>query len=129
MNALPEECQYLTEDHRQEKDQEILKTHLETLLLLATRGGSIGRELVQKGGTYPIIRELHLQADDSEAVRRGCERLVDVIMSEEEGNENGNVVRRKGSDGGEAGRMVTQDDVEDIEDDEDDEDDEIVPIF
>jgi hypothetical protein len=136
MEALPEECQYLAPEHRQEKDQEILKIHLETLLLLSTRGGAEGRRLVQQRGTYPIIRELHLQADDSEAVRRGCERLVDVIMSDEDdhgrGSGAGNAARpslgvgHMGQDGGGVGRMVTQ---ADVEEQGEDEDDEIVPIF
>lgn len=137
MEALPEECQYLTPDHQQEKDQAILKIHLETLLLLSTRGGLVSKMLVRKRGTYPIIRELHLQVDDDEGVRRGCERLVNVIMSDD--GTHGTVARaRDGAPGRSAGvgtatmkgrddvgRMVTQADIEQ----EDDEDDEIVPMF
>ncbi|KAK0508654.1 hypothetical protein JMJ35_008930 [Cladonia borealis] len=132
MEALPEECQYLTPEHQQEKDMEILKIHLETLFLLATRGGVEGRRLVREGGTYPVVRELHLDVEE-EGVRRGCERLVDVIMGDEavggshEKSGAGAVERaEKQKDGPsqDVGRMVTQADVE-----EDDEDDEIVPIF
>lgn len=138
MEALPEECQYLTSEHRQEEDNAILKIHLETLLLLSTRGGVVGRRLVKERGTYPIIRELHLQDDIDDGVRRGCERLVDIIMSDEPdtGTTTGNGSGAKGPgtgmvkmgpDGGGVGRMVTQDEVEEQEDDDDDDD--IVPIF
>lgn len=135
MEALPEECQFLTEDHVQEKDVEVLKIHLETLYLLSTRGGMEGRRLVKAGGTYPVIRELHLQVED-EGVRRDCERLVDVLMGDEaEGGSHeragksgagGRVYKEVG--GGDVGRMVTQADIEE-EVEEEDEDNEIVPIF
>ncbi|MCJ1460173.1 hypothetical protein MMC28_010552 [Mycoblastus sanguinarius] len=130
MEQLPEECQYLDGSHMQERDVEILKTHLETLFLLSTRGGSVGRGLVKEAGTYPVIRELHLHVED-EGVRGACERLVDVLMGEEagvEGHSTGFEGRRavEGAKGGEGeGRMVTQKDVQE----EEDEDNEIVPIF
>ncbi len=131
MDCLPEECQYLTEEHQQERDLEILKIHLETLWLLATRGGVEGRRLVKDGGTYPVIRELHLQIDD-ESVRKGCERIVDVIMgdgvpggSHEKVNERAKHGASEVVDAQEGGKMVTQADVEE----EDDEDNAIVPIF
>ena len=132
MEALPEECQFLAEDHVQEKDVEVLKIHLETLYLLATRGGVEGRRLVKEGGTYPVIRELHLQIED-EGVRRGCERLVDVLMGNEAEGGSHERARKagagdrvnKGLGDGDVGRMVTQADVEEVED----EDNEIVPIF
>lgn len=100
-------------------------------------------------GTYPVIRELHLEVED-EGVRRGCERLVDVIMGDEvvggssHGSAGGVGVSRESAGAGvgttgsqaskgseEAGRMVTRlDDEEEEEDDDDeDEDDAIVPIF
>ncbi|CAD6565203.1 MAG: hypothetical protein ASARMPRED_006509 [Alectoria sarmentosa] len=102
MDGLPEVCQYLGEEqHAQEKDVRILKIHLETLFLLSTRGGVAGARLVMESGTYPVIRELHLEVED-EGVRRGCERLVDVLMGDE---------------------AVTDGE------DEDEDDDEIVPIF
>ena len=82
MEALPEECQFLTPEHQQEKNVEILKIHLETLFLLATRGGVEGKRLVREGGAYPVVRELHLDFEEA-GVRRGCERLVDVVMGDE----------------------------------------------
>ena len=135
MDGLPEVCQYLGEEqHAQEKDVRILKIHLETLFLLSTRGGVAGARLVMESGTYPVIRELHLEVED-EGVRRGCERLVDVLMGDEAvggsheaggGGTGGKVNVRPEDIGGGAGRMVTQ--VTDGED-EDEDDDEIVPIF
>jgi hypothetical protein len=35
---------------------------------------------------YPIVRETHLQVDD-DGVREACERLVQVLMRDEEGEE------------------------------------------
>ena len=131
MDALPEECQYLTAEHVQERNLEIMKTHLETIWLLATRGGAEGKRLVKEKGTYPVIRELHLHVDN-EGVRRACERIVDVIMGDEILAE----IRAKGegADGVEAvgngvaaggGRKLSRTDVEN----EEDEESAIVPIF
>lgn len=152
MDSLPEVCQYLGVEHVQEKDVKILKIHLETLFLLSTRGGVEGARLVKESGTYPVIRELHLDVEDEE-VRRGCERLVDVLMGDEAvggshegaiGKRDGHVGHARPEDmGGGVGRMVTEErngssapgrmvtqvlDGED-EDEDEDEDDEIVPIF
>ena len=155
MDRLPEVCQYLGDEHVQEKDVQILKTHLETLFLLSTRGGLNGTRLVKESGTYPVIRELHLDVED-EGVRRACERLVDVLMGDEavggshegvHGKRAGNKGRlgdvrsqdwgveagrlavegRNGSNG--PGRMVTQVLDDETDDKDEDEDDEIVPIF
>lgn len=155
MDSLPEVCQYLGGEHVQEKDVKILKIHLETVFLLSTRGGVEGARLVKESGTYPVIRELHLDVED-EGVRRGCERLVDVLMGDEavggshedvDGKRVGNVrgvgdarpedagggvgrmVTEDRNGNGESGRMVTQAFDEDNGDEDEDEDDEIVPIF
>lgn len=130
MDSLPEECQFLAEDHHQEKDLEILKIHLETIWLLATRGGTESSRLIKERGTYPVIRELHLQIDD-DAVRRGCERIVDVIMDDEapggshekvDGAVQQKAITDTDTQGG--GMMVTHADME-----EDEDDDAIVPVF
>ena len=136
MGSLPEVCQYLGKEHVQEKDVRILKIHLETLFLLSTRSGVEGARSVKESGTYPVIRELHLDVED-EGVRRGCERLVDVLMGDEAvggsheavgGATGGKVGSVRPEDvGGGAGRMVTQ--VLDGEEEEDEDDEEIVPIF
>ncbi|KAL2038776.1 hypothetical protein N7G274_008534 [Stereocaulon virgatum] len=133
MELLPSECQYLTPDHIQEPDVEIVKIHLETLLLLASRGGGEERRVMRGAGVYVVVRELHLGWED-EGVRRGWERLVEVLMGEEEGgvgvrDKNGGIGDMASGDGGasgETGRMIMQQDV--VEEDKD-EDDEIVPIF
>lgn len=137
MDALPDVCQYLGSDHVREEDVGVLKIHLETLWLLCTRAaGGEGTRLVKAMGTYPVIRELHLEVED-EGVRSGCERLVDVIMGDEgvggsshQGENTGAgtgmvPLSQDGKANERAGRMVTQLD----DNDDDDEDDAIVPIF
>ncbi|KAL6718231.1 Protein hgh1 [Lecanora helva] len=129
MDTLPEECQYLTADHVQEGNLEIIKIELETIWLLATRGGIEGKRLVKERGTYPIIRELHLQMED-EGVRKGCEMIVDIIMGDESvggSHEKVNVASEENSskDGAVAAGSTTQQPT----DEDEDEDNEIVPIF
>lgn len=80
--GMLEDLQLLPPDKEREKDNEILKTHLETLLLLTTTRQ--GRDRLREIKVYPIVRELHLQVDDEE-VREGCDRLVQVVMRDEEG--------------------------------------------
>lgn len=113
MEMLPEICQYLDAgSYKQESDKEILRMEVETLYLLATRAGREGRRVVKDGGTYAVIRELHLKIEE-EGVRGWCERLVDVLMADEEVGGGGDLEGK--------GAGV----VEEVED----EDDEIVPIF
>lgn len=83
-DGMLEECQLLPPDKERERDVQILATHLETLLLLTT--SREGRNVLRGIKTYPIIRELHLQVND-EGVREGCDRLVQVLMRDEEGEE------------------------------------------
>ena len=80
--GMLEECQLLPPDKERESDAQILSIHLETLLLLTTNRK--GRDVLRGIKTYPIVRELHLKVDD-EGVREGCDRLVQVLMREEEG--------------------------------------------
>lgn len=79
-----EDLQLLPPDKKRETDTEILKTHLETLLLLTTT--KEGRETLRKVKVYPVVRELHAQIDD-EGVREGCDRLVQVLMRDEKEDE------------------------------------------
>lgn len=84
-DGMLDECQLLEPDKERESDVEIMKTHLETLMLLtATRED---RDVLRRVKVYPIIRECHLQVDDEE-VREACDRLVQVIMRKEEGEGN-----------------------------------------
>jgi len=83
-DGMPDELQLLPPDKEREKEQDIIKTHLETLLLLTTTRE--GRDRLREVKVYPIIRELHLQTEDDE-VRDTCDRFVQVIMRDEEGEE------------------------------------------
>lgn len=113
-------------DKKREPDFSILVMHLESLLLLSTTREE--RQKLKDAGTYFVIRELHLAIED-ERVREGCDRLVQVLMRDEEGEETelkGHALQRAASRGGggaDVGRMVTQ------VDEEEDEDDQIVEIF
>lgn len=89
MDGMPDEVQLLPPDKERESDVEIVKTHLETLLLLtATREG---RKILRERKVYPVIRECHLHVDD-EGVREICHRIVQVIMRDEPGEEGEVVV-------------------------------------
>ncbi|KAF7593046.1 hypothetical protein BBP40_012134 [Aspergillus hancockii] len=83
MAMLPD-LQLLPPDKRRDSDNSIMVTHLETLLLLTTT--QEGRERMREVQVYPIIRECHLHVDD-EGVREACDRLVQVLMRDEEGGE------------------------------------------
>jgi hypothetical protein len=77
MEGMLDDLQLLAPDKQREQNNEILKTHLETLLLLTTT--SQARQLLRGVKLYPIIRESHLQVED-EGVRELCDRIVQVIM-------------------------------------------------
>lgn len=84
MEMLPD-LQLLPPEKQRDCDNSIITTHLETLLLLTTTRE--GRDKMREIKVYPIIRECHLQVDD-EGVRETCDRLVQVLMRSEEGEEN-----------------------------------------
>jgi hypothetical protein len=83
-DAMPVELQLLPPDKEREPDLDILRTHLDTLLLLSTTRE--GREFLREAQVYAIVRECHLHVDD-EDVRESCDRLVQIIMRKEEGEE------------------------------------------
>lgn len=83
LEMLPE-LQLLPPDKKREADNTIVQTHLETLMLLTTTRP--GRELMRKIQVYPIVRETHGRVPDEE-VREACDRLVQVLMRDEEGEE------------------------------------------
>lgn len=83
-NMLPE-LQLLPPDKQRETDSEILVSHLETLLLLSTTRE--GREVMRKAGVYPLVRECHEKVEN-EDVREACERLVNMLMRDEAGDED-----------------------------------------
>jgi hypothetical protein len=80
---LPD-LQLLPPDKKRDSDPTIIQTHVETLMLLTTTRH--GRDVLRDIKVYPIIRETHLQIED-EGVREACERLVQVLMRDEEGQE------------------------------------------
>ncbi|KAJ6021680.1 hypothetical protein N7540_007184 [Penicillium herquei] len=80
-NMLPD-LQLLPPDKQRESDNTILTTHVETLMLLTTTRE--GREQMRAIQVYPFIRECHLNVDNEE-VREACDRLVNVLMRDEEG--------------------------------------------
>jgi hypothetical protein len=82
-DMLPD-LQLLPPDKRRDSDHTIIQTHVETLMLLTTT--RMGRDTLRAVKVYPIIRETHLQVEN-EDVREACERLVQVLMRDEEGEE------------------------------------------
>lgn len=81
MDMLPD-LQLLPPDKQRDSDNTIVTTHLETLLLLTTTRE--GRDKMRAVKVYPLIRETHLHVQD-ENVQEACDRLVQVLMRDEEG--------------------------------------------
>ncbi|KAF1729655.1 Protein HGH1 [Beauveria bassiana] len=81
MSMLPD-LQLLPPDKKRDSDNTIIQTHLETLLLLTTTRP--GRDYLRQVNVYPVVRETHSRVDDDE-VREACDRLVQVLMRDEEG--------------------------------------------
>lgn len=88
MDMLPE-LQLLPPDKARESDPDIVRTHVETLMLLTTTRES--REYLREIKVYPIIRETHMRVED-EGVQEACDRLVQVLMRDEEPEEDGVMV-------------------------------------
>lgn len=84
MEKMLPDLQLLPPDKERESDSEILVTHLESLTLLTTTRE--GRDRLRDVQVYPIIRECHMHVKD-EAVGEAIERLVNVLMRDEEGEE------------------------------------------
>ncbi|KAG5981129.1 hypothetical protein E4U55_003265 [Claviceps digitariae] len=85
MEMLPD-LQLLSPDKQRDGDASNVQTHVETLTLLTTTRE--GRDLMRRVRVYPIIRETHLRVDD-EGVKEACDRLVQVLMRDEEGEGEG----------------------------------------
>ncbi|KAJ5550726.1 hypothetical protein N7461_005424 [Penicillium sp. DV-2018c] len=84
-DMLPD-LQLLPPDKQRDSDNTIITTHLETLLLLTTT--KEGRATMRAVKVYPLIRETHLHVED-ENVQEACDRLVQVLMRDEEGEGEG----------------------------------------
>jgi hypothetical protein len=117
--GMLEDLQLLSPDKEREQDPEILKAYLETLLLLTTTRR--GRDLLRAVKLYPIIRETHLHVDD-EDVRDICDRIVNVIMRDEEDDKK-MIEAQPEADG------VADDGQKIVEVEEDDEDEQIIDII
>lgn len=118
LDMLPD-LQLLPPDKEREPDVEILKAHVETLMILSSSRD--GREKLREAGTYYVVRETHLRVED-EGVREVCDRLVQVLMRDEEGE--------SGETNGEEGALVKAGDVNGVGRvvEEDDEDEKIVEV-
>ena len=115
MDMLPD-LQLLPPDKRRDSDPTIIQTHIETLMLLtATREG---RELMRRVKVYPIIRETHLRVEH-EGVQEVCERIVQVLMRGEEGEEKAAEEGKRLTDGQEMKRITAVVEEEEDEDDDD----------
>ncbi|KAF2133179.1 DNA-binding protein-like protein HGH1 [Dothidotthia symphoricarpi CBS 119687] len=117
--GMLDELQLLEPDKEREKDVEIMKAHLETLLLLSTT--KEGRQVLRKVKVYPIVRECHIQVEN-EDVREACDRVVQVIMRDEEGEES--EMPQASAYAGDSGKMMAL-----KNDEEEDEDEKIVDIL
>lgn len=85
MFALPDELQLLPPDKKRDPDNNILKTYVESLLLLCTTRTL--REYLREKGVYGLIRALH-EATEDEDLQDVCDRLVQMLMRDEEPEQN-----------------------------------------
>ncbi|KUI60718.1 hypothetical protein VP1G_07918 [Cytospora mali] len=81
MSGMLPELHLLPPDKERESDASIVQTHVETLMLFTTTRK--GRDLMRDIKVYPLIRETHLRVKD-EGVTIACERLVQVLMLDDE---------------------------------------------
>lgn len=111
MFELPEELQLLPPDKKRESSPQILTILVECFLLLCTTRSMRG--FLREKNIYPVIRELHKKVDD-EVLKDTCERLVQVLMRDEdpENEEKPKITEVNGED----------------EEENDDDDDEIVEV-
>lgn len=132
------ELQYLGPEHVREEDKMVIGYILDVLYLLAVKGGGKkkeGRDIIRAAGGYFVVRELHVAVED-EGVREGCERLVQVLMHEDDDEGKGMLQELEeeeeegsGDGDGDGGRMLTEKNKEEDESDDDDDDDRVVEIF
>jgi hypothetical protein len=80
MGMLPD-LQLLPPDKQRDSNPNIIQTHVETLMLLSTTRKA--RDYLREIQVYPIIRETHLKVQD-DGVKDACERLVNLLMRDEE---------------------------------------------
>jgi hypothetical protein len=136
MDMLPD-LQLLPPDKKRDPDPSIIQTHIETLMLLTTT--RMGRNKLREIKVYPIIREAHLHVEN-EDVREACERLVQVLMRDEEGEEKVDAgmtalsrdvkkeFKHPQATGGGGSWARLEPEEEEEEEEEDDDDDKIVEV-
>ncbi|KAK1699861.1 hypothetical protein BDP55DRAFT_723495 [Colletotrichum godetiae] len=110
VDMLPD-LQLLPPDKKRDSDPKIIQTHIETLLLFTTTRG--GRDLLRRVSVYPIIRENHSRVND-EGVKDACDRLVQVLMRDEEPEEGEGEAESKPKE------LTNGSKVEEVDDDDDD---------
>lgn len=81
---LPDELQLLPPDKQRDPLPEIMAVHLESLLLLCSTRPV--REYLRTKSVYPLIRELHKNIENDD-VAELCERIVQMLMRDENPNE------------------------------------------
>ncbi|KAI1128150.1 hypothetical protein F5Y10DRAFT_181394 [Nemania abortiva] len=108
MAMLPD-LQLLPPDKQRDSDPNIIQTHVETLLLLSTTREA--RDRMREIKVYPIIRETHARVQN-EGVQDACERLVQVLMRDEEDEKPTSRVEDLGEDK-EGERNIGDDDDDD----------------
>ena len=79
-SKLPIDLQYLGTDKTREKDSEIRKLLMESLLLLCST--RFGREVIRENNIYLILREYH-KWEKIREVQKAIEDVVDIIIKEE----------------------------------------------
>ncbi|GFG00213.1 FAM203 family protein C1020.12c [Aspergillus udagawae] len=119
--AMLPDLQLLPPDKQRDSDNSIIVTHLETLLLLTTTRE--GRDKMRSINVYPIIRECHLHVDD-EDVREACDRLVQVLMRDEEGEENASQAQIEGTNS-----MSSYSDIHERQESAQNDDEKVVELF
>ncbi|KAI8819968.1 uncharacterized protein EV422DRAFT_93723, partial [Fimicolochytrium jonesii] len=84
MEGMPDDLQLLPSTKTREPDPKLRTALVETLLLLTqTRKG---RDILRAKKVYPVIRNLHA-AEQDDGVQDVVERLVQMIMRDEEGED------------------------------------------
>lgn len=106
LSMLPE-LQLLPPDKERDHDPSIIQTHIETLMLFTTTRE--GRDLMRDIKVYPVVRETHLRVED-EGVRIACERLVQILVLDDEIEESG--ARAEANDG----KRVVEEEADDDDD-------------
>ena len=86
VEAMFDTLQFLEADKKREPDTFTVTILLDALLLLCTTRE--GRDHLRRRQTYPIIRQLHLDLHSIEDVSECCEKIVNMLMRDEESDDD-----------------------------------------